>query len=108
MEKIYNKLVRDNIPEIIEKDGETAVYRVLETAEYKGALEAKLLEEAHEVIAAQGKEDTLEELADVLEVLEALAVLNGSNLEEVIRLNKEKAKKKGGFVKRLYLQKTIK
>lgn len=108
MEKIYNKLVRDNIPKIIESDGEKVIWRVLSSDEYKKALEAKLLEEAHEVIEALNKGETLEELADVLEVVEAIALLNDSDLEEVLKLKREKVKKKGGFSKRLYLQKTIK
>ena len=45
MEKVYNKLVRDNIPEVIMNDGEYPVIRVLSDEEYKKELERKLLEE---------------------------------------------------------------
>ena len=74
MEIIYNKLVRDKIPNIIKEKGETPVVRVLDEIEYKNELEKKLYEEYKEVIQASG-DDRLEELADMLEVIRALAKL---------------------------------
>ena len=65
MERVYNKLVRDNIPNIIESKGETPVTRILDDMEYKDELEKKLYEEYKEVIEANG-DDRVEELADFL------------------------------------------
>jgi predicted house-cleaning noncanonical NTP pyrophosphatase (MazG superfamily) len=67
MERIYNKLVRDNIPNIIKSKGETPVTRILSEDEYKNELEKKLYEEYKEVIEASGS-DRIEELADMLEI----------------------------------------
>ncbi len=107
MEKIFNKLVRDKIPEIIEANGEIAKCRILDKQEFKAELEKKLFEEYNEVLESAGNE-RVEELADMLEVLKALADVEGSNLEQVIQVAEEKAKKRGAFEKRIFLEKTIK
>lgn len=108
MEKVYNKLVRDNIPEIIKgnNDGE-AVTRILSDDEYKKALEDKLYEEYQEVLEASG-EDRVEELADMLEIMISLAKLEKANLEKIIEVAKKKKAKRGGFDKKLYLEKVVK
>ncbi len=108
MEKVYNKLVRDNIPEIIKgnNDGE-AVTRILNDDEYKKALEDKLYEEYQEVLDASG-EDRLEELADMLEIMISLAKIEKANLEKIIEIAKRKKAKRGGFDKKLYLEKVVK
>ena len=107
MEKNFNKLVRDKIPEIIESNGEIAECRILDEQEFKAELEKKLFEEYNEVLEAQGSE-RVEELADMLEILKALAELEGSNLEQVIQVAEEKAQKRGAFKERIFLEKTIK
>jgi predicted house-cleaning noncanonical NTP pyrophosphatase (MazG superfamily) len=108
MEKVYNKLVRDNIPEIIKgnNDGE-AVTRILNDDEYKKALEDKLYEEYQEVLDASG-ENRLEELADMLEIMISLAKIEKANLEKIIEIAKKKKAKRGGFDKKLYLEKVVK
>jgi predicted house-cleaning noncanonical NTP pyrophosphatase (MazG superfamily) len=106
MEKVYNKLVRDNIPEIIENNGETPIIRILTNEEYKLELEKKLYEEYNEVLEASG-ENRIEELADMLEIIIALSKLENSNLDEVIEVSKEKVKKRGAFNKKIYLEKVI-
>ena len=106
MEHIFNKLVRDNIPDIIRNNGEEAITRVLSDEEYKEELLKKLLEETSEVINASSKGELLEELADVLEILKALAELNNKTLEDVIEIAREKRLKRGGFEKRIFLEKT--
>ena len=108
MEKVYNKLVRDNIPEIIKgnNDGE-AVTRIINDDEYKKALEDKLYEEYQEVLDASG-EDRLEELADMLEIMISLAKIEKANLEKIIEIAKKKKAKRGGFDKKLYLEKVVK
>lgn len=107
MEKIYNKLVRDNIPDIINNDNELAITRVLTDDEYRKELYKKLLEESNEVIEAKDNE-ILEELADVLEIIESIAKLENKSLNDVIDKACEKREKRGGFQKRIYLEKTIK
>lgn len=104
--QIYNKLVRDKIPEIIRNNGEEPIVRILNDEEYKKKLETKLLEEYNEVIEASGK-DRIEELADMLEIIKALAKLEDSNLDEVIKVSNEKVKKRGAFDKKIYLEKVL-
>ncbi len=108
MEKIYNKLVRDKIPKIIENDGETPVVRVLNDNEYKKELEKKLKEEYEEVLLAKDKKERLEELADMLEVIRTLALLEDEDIQSVINIMDKKREKRGGFTKKLFLEKTIK
>ena len=106
MERVYNKLVRDNIPEIIKSKGETPVTKILTKKEYKIELEKKLYEEYKEVIEASGK-DRLEELADMIEVILNLAGLEKASLSDVIKIAEEKSKKRGSFEKRIFLEKVI-
>lgn len=104
--KTFNKLVRDKIPEIIKSNNEIPTTRVLDDKEYKEELLRKLLEECNEVINASTKEETLEEIADTLEVLDSLIKLNNSSINEVRKIQDTKRTKRGGFEKRLYLIKT--
>ena len=106
MERIYNKLVRDNIPNIIRKNNETPIIRVLNEDEYKKELELKLYEEYKEVIEAKGNE-RLEELADMIEVIKALANIENKNLKDIIDIADEKANKRGSFSNRIFLEKVI-
>lgn len=78
-ERTYHKLVRDNIPAIIRQQGETPITRTLDSQEYARCLEEKLREEVEEFLA----EPSLQELGDVLEVLEAMARLQGWPSEAV-------------------------
>lgn len=104
MEKVYNKLVRDKIPEIIVGNGGEPFTRILDEDEYKVELETKLMEEYNEVLLATG-EERVEELADMLEVISSLAKLEGKSLEEVIEVKNKKCDKRGGFEKRIFLEK---
>ena len=106
MEQIYNKLVRDKIPNIIKENGEIPVVRVLDEIEYKIELERKLHEEYQEVIESSG-DDRVEELADMLEVIKALAKLENKDLNDVIAVANKKAKKRGAFDDKIYLIKVI-
>lgn len=103
---IFNKLVRDRIPEKIESNGEKTVVRVLNDDESKLELNKKLLEECNEVIGAKDSVEVKEELGDVLEVMRAIAKLNNSNLDEIIKISDAKREKRGGFDKRIFLEKT--
>ncbi len=103
----YNKLVRDKIPEIIESNGAKPITRILDDSEYKIYLEKKLVEETNEVLESKN-EDRLEELADLLEVIKALVVIEGSNIEEVNNIAIAKSIKKGAFNKKILLEKVEK
>ena len=83
MEKVYNKLVRDNIPEIIKKDNSEPITRILSDEDYKKELERKLLEEYNEVLNTKTPEERIEELADMLEVMQSLANLENKTLEDI-------------------------
>ena len=106
MERIYNKLVRDRIPNIIEENGETPVIKILDENEYKKELEKKLYEEYKEVIEASN-DDRVEELADMLEVIKALASLENKSLNDIIDIADKKSEKRGAFVERIFLEKVI-
>lgn len=98
-EKTNNKLVRDKIPAIIEKNGKHPVYRILDDTEYIEALEKKLDEE----IAEFHESKSLEELADILEVLYALCGVQGHAIEDLVNCNGKKYAERGGFSKRIFL-----
>lgn len=106
MERVYNKLVRDNIPNIIKEKGETPIIKVLDEIEYQKELEKKLYEEYKEVIEASG-EDRVEELADMLEIIRALAKLEKRDLNDVISIADKKNIKRGAFEEKIFLEKVI-
>ena len=106
MERVYNKLVRDNIPSIIESKGETPITRILSDEEYKIELEKKLNEEYNEVLDSSGT-DRLEELADMVEVIKYLAKVEKSSLDEVINIAEKKSVKRGAFEEKIFLEKVI-
>ena len=98
--KVYNKLVRDKIPEIIEADGKSCKTRILSDEEYIAALEAKLNEEVAEYQA----DKNLEEMADMLEVVQAICIARGYSLEELEALRAKKANERGGFADKIFLE----
>ena len=95
----YNKLVRDKIPEIIEAHGEVPVIRVLGQDEYIRSLRMKLSEETAEYLES----GEAEELADIMEVVYALAAASGTSREELEAIRLQKRESRGGFDKRLLL-----
>ncbi|ENQ3077351.1 nucleoside triphosphate pyrophosphohydrolase [Bacillus multifaciens] len=90
---VYNKLVRDRIPEIIEKTGKTCTTRILNEKEYIDEICKKIQEELAEYVEAETPEHKLEELADLLELVNALAQYQGVTLEDVEKVRKEKEEK---------------
>ncbi|WP_129729154.1 nucleoside triphosphate pyrophosphohydrolase [Ectobacillus funiculus] len=100
---IYNKLVRDHIPAVIERAGKTCTTRRLEKSEYIQELKKKSQEELTEYLQASDDESALEELADLLEVIHALAKCHGADIEEVERIRERKAEERGGFGERIFL-----
>ena len=101
--KVYNKLVRNRIPEIIEASGKNCVTEVLTDEAYLKMLDAKLDEELAEYHADQN----IEELADLLEVIRACAVARGHSVEELEYVRAEKAAKCGSFEKKILLKEVI-
>ena len=99
----YYKLIRDRIPEIIRASGKTCITEVLSEEDYIRAIDAKLDEE----LAEYHKDQNLEELADLLEVIRAAAVARGYTIEQLEQVRAEKAAKRGGFEKKLYLKEVI-
>jgi predicted house-cleaning noncanonical NTP pyrophosphatase (MazG superfamily) len=102
MRVAYGKLVRDRIPEIIESHGHRAVTYTLAEDSYRTALLAKLGEEAHEAQQATA-DDLPAELADVLEVLQALTAACDLTWEQLQELADDKRARRGGFQRRIFL-----
>lgn len=100
---IYNKLVRDRIPKIIDSTGKKSSTKLLNDEEFIKELKRKSFEELQEYVDAETSEDAIEELADILEIIHALAAYHGSSIEEVERVRIQKAVKKGGFKEKLFL-----
>ena len=97
------KLVRDRIPEMIAASGKIAVTRTLDDAEYLAALEQKLAEE----YAEYRQDSSLEELADMLEVMYALASARGWSPSALELVRAKKAEQRGAFRERLLLESII-
>lgn len=98
--KKYDKLVRDNIPKIIEDSNKTYIIEVVTGKEKEEYLEEKLKEEVNEYL----EDKNLEELADVMEVLFALADNLGYKEEDLLNKREEKKLKRGGFKKGIILK----
>lgn len=97
--KKYNKLIRDNIPEIIGKSGKEAIVKKLTDEEYIEALNFKLGEELEEYIESED----VEELADIVEVIYGILDYKGVSIEEFEDVRQNKAKERGTFKERLML-----
>lgn len=102
-EIIYDKLVRDKIPEIIEKSGKQCEIEILSDEKYLEMIDKKLDEE----LAEYHKDQNIEELADILEVLYAAAKVRGYSIKDLEKVRIEKAKIRGGFDKKILLKKVI-
>ena len=99
----YNKLVRDRIPEIIEASGSSCVIEILSDEDYLRMVDAKLDEE----LAEYHKDQNIEELADLMEVIYAAALARGYTLEQLEQVRTEKAARRGGFAKKILLKEVI-
>lgn len=97
---VHNKLVRDQIPEIIEASGRSCVTEVLSNEAYIQALDTKLNEE----LAEYQQSKSLEELADLLEVMDAVVKARGYTWDDLTRVRKEKCAARGAFDQRIFLK----
>ena len=96
----YDKLIRDKIPEIIEQSGKKCIVEVMDNDTYIEYLDQKLNEE----LAEYHQDKSVEELADLLEVIYAVVVARGYSVDDLERIRVEKAEKRGAFEKRLLLK----
>jgi predicted house-cleaning noncanonical NTP pyrophosphatase (MazG superfamily) len=103
MRKTYNKLVRDNIPNIIEASGVKCTVEILSNEKYIEMIDAKLDEELTEY----HKDKNIEELADLLEVIYAATVARGYTIDELEAIRTKKVKERGAFNKKILLVETI-
>ena len=101
MRYTYNKLVRDKIPENIDKkEGRKSKYRILNDKEYLEELNKKVIEEANEFI----EDNSAEELGDLFEVLKTIMDVKGYSLEKIEEIMKNKRNEKGAFKNKIYLE----
>lgn len=99
--KIYNKLVRDKIPEIIAGDnGKTCVIRIMEDEEYLESLNTKMQEELKEYLES----GEVEELADLEEVLRAILDVKKISYQKFEKMRNSKVEKRGAFKKKIFLE----
>ncbi|MCI8273032.1 MAG: nucleoside triphosphate pyrophosphohydrolase [Clostridia bacterium] len=101
--KIYNKLVRDKIPEIINSDNRLAITRTLNDSEYLNELNKKLQEEVKEYL----EDNNVEELADIVEVIYGILISKKVSIEDFEIIRKNKVDKRGAFNKKIFLEKVI-
>jgi predicted house-cleaning noncanonical NTP pyrophosphatase (MazG superfamily) len=101
--KVYNKLVRDRIPEIILKDNELPTTRILDDEEYIKELNRKLQEEVNEYLEAEN----IEEMVDILEVIRAILEHKGVTYDEIEEKRIKKANKRGAFKEKIFLEKVL-
>ncbi len=99
MTKIYNKLVRDKIPEIVEASGKKVNICIAGDAEYKTLLRRKLQEEVYEFLESNDPE----ELVDIIEVILSLSKTYGISLTELLRMVEKKKVERGGFERKIIL-----
>ena len=98
--KTYNKLVRDNIPDIIRSGGDSCEITVLNDVEFVKHLDMKLNEE----VAEYQESKSAEEIADILEVLMAIAEARGYTWQEIMKIQLLKRSERGGFKKKFLLK----
>ena len=101
--EIYNKLVRDKIPEIINSKNSKAVIKKLDDNEYIKELNEKLQEEVKEYL----EDNNAEELADIVEVIYAILDFKNIDKKDFEEIRKEKVNKRGAFKERIFLEKVI-
>ena len=95
---VMGKLVRDKIPVIIKNDGKTPIIEILSDEDYLKELDKKLNEEVAEYQA----DKSVEEMADVLEVLFAICEGRGYTVEDLLQVREAKREKRGGFKDKIY------
>jgi len=104
----YNKLVRDRIPEIIAGTGSESETKILSNEEVIRQLKIKAVEESNELQSAEELDDVKNEMSDVLEILVSLPKRLGISMDEIEKIRKDRAEKRGSFDKGIFLIRTYK
>jgi len=99
----YGKLIRDKIPEIIKKDNAIPKISILNQKRFKEELKKKIFEEAAELKTAKNKDEIINELSDISEILLAIAKIEKINWKKVEQKRKMKLRERGGFKKKIFL-----
>lgn len=103
MDKVYEKLVRDNIPDIIKESGKECIFEIMDDEEYERELNKKLVEEVKEYVESE----SIEEIADIMEVIYSILKLNNIPVKEIENIRLKKREERGGFEKKIKLVKVI-
>ncbi len=107
MKKIYNKLVRDRVPQIIKKNGDGCVVKRLNQKEFKLEALKKVVEEANELLDAKdSRVEMIKELADIQEIIDAVMDSHKISKKEIMKEKRERKKQRGGFEKKIFLIET--
>lgn len=101
--KVYNKLVRDKIPEIIAKDNRKPITTILNDKDYLIELNRKIQEEVKEYLES----NNIEELADIVEVIYGILDAKNISIEEFENVRKSKVQKRGAFKEKIFLEKVL-
>ena len=99
----YHKLVRDKIPEIIEKSGGAAKFKKLTAKQFEKELLKKVGEESSALPGVKSKKELIDELADVIEVIDEIKKFKKIMEKQIKKARKANMDRKGGFKKKLYL-----
>lgn len=102
----YNKLVRDRIPQIIQKAGKTPRCRTLNAEDFIHALKQKAVEEAKELLTADD-ESLRMELADLAEVFDAILDFYGISGDEIASIRRARNAERGSFAERVFLERVL-
>ncbi len=102
--RIFKKLIRDKIPEIMAKSGKNLDVRVLDDAEFKEALRRKIIEEVSELKDAKSDAEAMDKIAYLHEIADALGDAYGFPKKEILELKNKVHSERGGFEKRLFLE----
>ncbi|HOR02238.1 MAG TPA: nucleoside triphosphate pyrophosphohydrolase [Candidatus Woesebacteria bacterium] len=101
---VYQKLIRDNIPQFFAKPNKIFNTKILSNSEFKIALKQKLIEESQELLKSDNRNDLINELADVIEVLNYIKSSENISEAEVEAIRLQKKQQRGGFDKKLFLE----
>ena len=105
--EVHNKLVRDNIPQIIMGNGNIPNTRILDDQAYRQELLKKLVEEANEVLGAYKSADFVKEISDVLEVIDYLVPALGLEMSEILAVKAQRKLERGGFSEKIFLESVL-
>ena len=103
MKKVYNKLVRDRIPEIIQAAGRECAIEILSELDYQQALQQKLIEEAQEAATADPTSTLIQELADLYEVIDTLMTVHQIDRSTILQVQAKRRSERGGLDQRIFL-----